>query len=87
MNSIIKVENFTKSYGDFIAVNNISFEVEEGTVFAFLGPNEPVRVQRSIRYVQYLRKPQASYSLMGKMLRPTRVRFGQRSESYFRIRH
>jgi ABC-2 type transport system ATP-binding protein len=39
MNSIIKVENFTKSYGDFIAVNNISFEVEEGTVFAFLGPN------------------------------------------------
>jgi ABC-2 type transport system ATP-binding protein len=39
MSSIIKVENFTKSYGDFIAVNNISFEVEEGTVFAFLGPN------------------------------------------------
>jgi ABC-2 type transport system ATP-binding protein len=39
MNSIIKVENFTKSYGDFKAVDNISFEVEEGTVFAFLGPN------------------------------------------------
>jgi ABC-2 type transport system ATP-binding protein len=39
MNSIIKVENFTKRYGDFIAVNDISFEVEEGTIFAFLGPN------------------------------------------------
>jgi ABC-2 type transport system ATP-binding protein len=39
MNPIIKVENFTKSYGNFIAVNNISFEVEEGSVFAFLGPN------------------------------------------------
>lgn len=39
MSSIIKVENFTKSYGDFKAVNNISFEVEEGTIFAFLGPN------------------------------------------------
>lgn len=39
MNSIIKVKNFTKKYGDFIAVNNISFEVEEGTIFAFLGPN------------------------------------------------
>lgn len=39
MNPIIKVENFTKTYGDFVAVNNISFEVEEGTVFAFLGPN------------------------------------------------
>lgn len=39
MNSIINVENFTKTYGDFTAVNNISFTVEEGTVFAFLGPN------------------------------------------------
>lgn len=39
MKSIIEVKNFTKKYGDFIAVNDISFEVEEGTVFAFLGPN------------------------------------------------
>ncbi len=39
MNSIIKVKNFTKKYGDFIAVNDISFDVEEGTIFAFLGPN------------------------------------------------
>lgn len=39
MSSIIKVRNFTKSYGNFTAVDDISFEVEEGTVFAFLGPN------------------------------------------------
>lgn len=39
MNSIIKVENFSKTYGDFKAVNDISFEVEEGSIFAFLGPN------------------------------------------------
>ncbi len=39
MKSIIQVKNFTKKYGDFIAVNDISFEVEEGTIFAFLGPN------------------------------------------------
>ncbi len=39
MNAIIEVENFTKKYGDFTAVNDISFCVEEGTVFAFLGPN------------------------------------------------
>ncbi|MFA9378748.1 MAG: ATP-binding cassette domain-containing protein [Lachnotalea sp.] len=39
MNSIIKVENFSKKYGAFTAVNNISFEVEEGSIFAFLGPN------------------------------------------------
>jgi ABC-2 type transport system ATP-binding protein len=39
MKSIINVKNFTKKYGDFVAVNDISFEVEEGTIFAFLGPN------------------------------------------------
>ncbi len=39
MNSIIEVKDFTKKYGDFIAVNDISFDVEEGTIFAFLGPN------------------------------------------------
>ena len=39
MKSIIEVKNFTKKYGDFTAVNDISFEVEEGTIFAFLGPN------------------------------------------------
>ena len=39
MKSIIEVRNFTKKYGDFTAVNDISFTVEEGTIFAFLGPN------------------------------------------------
>lgn len=39
LNPIIEVKNFTKKYGDFVAVNDISFSVEEGTVFAFLGPN------------------------------------------------
>lgn len=39
MNSIIEVKKFTKKYGDFTAVDDISFSVEEGTIFAFLGPN------------------------------------------------
>ncbi|PWJ51316.1 ABC transporter ATP-binding protein [Faecalicatena contorta] len=39
MGPIIQVKNFTKRYGDFVAVNDISFDVEEGSVFAFLGPN------------------------------------------------
>ena len=35
----IEVENLTKRYGDFLAVNDISFNVRKGEVFAFLGPN------------------------------------------------
>lgn len=37
--NIIEVEHFTKKYGDFTAVDDITFAVEEGAVFAFLGPN------------------------------------------------
>jgi ABC-2 type transport system ATP-binding protein len=35
----IKVDKLTKRYGDLMAVNNISFTVSKGEVFALLGPN------------------------------------------------
>ncbi|OFW34460.1 MAG: multidrug ABC transporter ATP-binding protein, partial [Candidatus Aquicultor primus] len=37
-NSII-VDGLTKQFGDFKAVDNISFEVKRGEIFGFLGPN------------------------------------------------
>lgn len=39
MTNIIKVNNLVKKYGSFEAVKNISFEVDQGSLFAFLGPN------------------------------------------------
>lgn len=36
---VIKVENLTKRFGDFTAVNQISFEVYKGEIFGFLGAN------------------------------------------------
>ena len=39
MGAIIEVNNFSKVYGSFRAVDNISFEVERGSTFAFLGTN------------------------------------------------
>ena len=36
---MITVEHLTKCYGDFMAVNNLSFEIDEGHVYGFLGPN------------------------------------------------
>ncbi len=36
---MIRVQNLTKTYGDFTAVDDISFAVEKGEIFAFLGPN------------------------------------------------
>ncbi|MCX5787696.1 MAG: ATP-binding cassette domain-containing protein [Elusimicrobia bacterium] len=39
MADIIEVEGLTKSFGDFRAVDGISFSVPAGAIFGFLGPN------------------------------------------------
>lgn len=39
MDSIIEIKNLIKRYGDIVAVDDISFKVEKGALFAFLGPN------------------------------------------------
>jgi ABC-2 type transport system ATP-binding protein len=36
---MIKVEHLVKKFGDFAAVDDVSFEVAAGEIFAFLGPN------------------------------------------------
>jgi ABC-2 type transport system ATP-binding protein len=36
---VIRVQHVVKKFGDFTAVDDISFEVETGEIFAFLGPN------------------------------------------------
>jgi ABC-2 type transport system ATP-binding protein len=36
---MIKVQNLSRTFGDFKAVDDISFEVAAGEIFAFLGPN------------------------------------------------
>ncbi|CUS98095.1 ABC transporter ATP-binding protein [Candidatus Kryptobacter tengchongensis] len=36
---MIKLENLTKKFGDFVAVDNLSLEVKPGEFFGFLGPN------------------------------------------------
>ena len=35
----IEVNNLIKRFGDFTAVNNISFKVKSGEIFGFLGAN------------------------------------------------
>ena len=39
MKNYIEVKKLVKNYGDFCAVDNLSFEVKEGEIFGLLGPN------------------------------------------------
>src|SRR5687768_15720329 len=35
----IRVSELTRTFGDFTAVDHISFQVQQGEIFGFLGPN------------------------------------------------
>ena len=39
MNKILEVKNLTRRFGDFTAVNSISFSIEKGEIFGVVGPN------------------------------------------------
>ena len=39
MSPSIETISLTKSFGDVVAVNDVSFSVETGEIFGFLGPN------------------------------------------------
>lgn len=39
MSSVITAENLTRRFGDLVAVDHVSMEIEEGDIFGFLGPN------------------------------------------------
>ncbi len=56
MPSIISVQNLRKTYGKTIAVNDISFEVEEGEIFGLLGPNGAGKTT-TVECMQALRQP------------------------------
>ena len=54
MAPVITVEHLRKAYGSFVAVEDISFEVEEGEIFGMLGPNGAGKTT-SVECVQGLR--------------------------------
>ena len=39
MAAVVEVEHLAKHYGDFVAVEDVSFSVDEGEIFGILGPN------------------------------------------------
>jgi len=58
MQPIISVRNLTKKFGELTAVNDISFDVIKGELFAFLGPNGAGK-STTIKMLTTLLKPTA----------------------------
>jgi ABC-2 type transport system ATP-binding protein len=55
---MIEVSNFTKRYGDFVAVDNLSFAIDKGEIFGFIGPNGAGK-STTIRFLATLLRPTA----------------------------
>ncbi len=56
MNTIVQVEGLRKTYGAIAAVDDISFEVQEGEIFGMVGPNGAGKTT-TIECLEGLRKP------------------------------
>ncbi len=62
---VIEVEKLTKRYGDLLAVNDISFSVRKGEVFALLGPNGAGKTT-TVEIIETIRTPTSGkVSLLG----------------------
>ncbi len=77
---MIQAHNLIKKYGDFTAVNDVSFSVARGEIFAFLGPNGAGKTT-TIKMLTTLLKPTSgSVSIDGlnpaEQPNETRKRFG-----------
>lgn len=65
MENAIKTVNLTKNFGDLVAVDHVSFEVQRGEIFGFLGPNGAGKTT-TIRMLTGVIKPDdGSATIMG----------------------
>ncbi len=63
--TVVEVNKLRKTYGDLVAVDDISFEVEKGEIFGLLGPNGAGKTT-TFECLEGLRKPdRGTYKLMG----------------------
>ena len=62
--SIIVVKNLTKTFGDFVAVDNITFDMKKGEIFGLLGPNGAGK-STTIRMLSTLTRPTKGTATIG----------------------
>jgi ABC-2 type transport system ATP-binding protein len=62
---MVKVENLVKRFGDFVAVDNVTFNVKPGEIFGFLGPNGAGK-STTIRILCGLLAPTSGRAVVGE---------------------
>ncbi|MDZ4171747.1 MAG: ABC transporter ATP-binding protein [Methanobacteriaceae archaeon] len=63
--SVIEINNLTKNYGKFKALNSLDLKVEQGEIFGFIGPNGAGKSTTLRILMGMLQKNSGSVSIMG----------------------
>jgi sulfate-transporting ATPase len=71
-NEVIEFKNVTKSFGDRVLIDNLSFKVPAGAIVGIIGPNGAGK-STLFRMIQGLEKPDSGEVLIGKTAKPTFV--------------
>ena len=70
MEKVIEIENLTKSYGKFKAIDDLSLYVEKGKIFGLLGPNGSGKSTTINCILSLLNFEKGSIKIFGKEMRP-----------------
>src|SRR5690242_2844284 len=78
MPAVIEVQNLHKTYGDTVAVDDVSFTVQQGEIFGILGPNGAGKTT-TVECIEGLRAPDTGrISVLGLEPRRDRTELTQR---------
>ena len=67
--TVIDVKGLTKRFGDFTAVNHVSFQVERGEVLGYLGPNGSGKTTTIRMLLGLLQPTEGDALVLGKSIR------------------
>jgi len=79
---VIQVRNLTKKFGNFTAVNNISFSVKKGEVFGLLGPNGAGKSTTFKMLCGLIKPTSGQTSVAGKDIRNARGEIGYMAQKF-----
>ena len=70
-NTVIRIENLVKRYGELIALDHLNLEIKEGEVFGLLGPNGSGKTTTINCLLSLLSFDKGSIEIFGKPMSPT----------------
>lgn len=70
-NTVIKINNLVKRYGELIALDHFSLEIEEGEIFGLLGPNGSGKTTTINCLLSLLAFDKGEIEIFGKTMTPT----------------